>query len=95
MSKPEDFLTRWSRRKAATGEPRVSHLSGAEALFALRESVEWADDSPGSEAMYLRAVMELSSQISVGSITTVLGRSTSSVLRVLLAEPSQDGEPQA
>jgi hypothetical protein len=71
-------------QKAEGGSTRVSRLSGAQALFALRESVEWAGDSPGAEDVYLRAVTELSSEITVGSIATVLGRSTDVALRQLL-----------
>jgi hypothetical protein len=76
-------------RKADAGLTRISELSGTEALFALRESVEWADDSPGAEDVYLRAVTELSSTITVGSIATVLGRSTDVALRKLLRKRPQ------
>ncbi len=74
-------------RQARQGEPQITPLRGAQALFALRESVEWADDSPASEDVYLRAVMELSSQVQVGSIATVLGRDNDGALAQLLGEP--------
>jgi hypothetical protein len=60
-------------------------------LFALRESVEWADASPGGEDVYLRAVTELSSATLVGSIETVLGRDAARSVLDLLS--GRSGEP--
>jgi hypothetical protein len=80
-------------RRALSGTPQVTRLFGAQALFALRESVEWADDSPGGEDVYLRAVMELSSQVTVGSIATVLGSANDSALRELLSGGARGGLP--
>ncbi|MFI5309009.1 MAG: hypothetical protein ACHQ53_16765 [Polyangiales bacterium] len=75
-------------RRAETTEPQLALLSGAEALFALRESVECADDSPGSEEVYLRAVTELCSEVAVFSIATVLGRSNDRVIDAALSTRS-------
>lgn len=61
------------RKLTTASAPRAGGLSGAQALFVLRESVECADQSAGAEDVYLHAVMELSSQVPVGAIETVLG----------------------
>lgn len=73
------------RRGAPGSSPGFQLLRGASALFALRESVEWADRSAGAEELYLRAVTDLSSQVRVAAIETVLGRDNLAVLRALMA----------
>jgi hypothetical protein len=72
-------------RQARAGEPRFTPASGTEALFAVRESVECADDSVGGEDVYLRAVTELACQVTIGSLATVLGRPNDAALAELLA----------
>ena len=72
-------------RGAPGSSPGFQLLRGASALFALRESVEWADRSAGAEELYLRAVTDLSSQVRVAAIETVLGRDNLAVLRALMA----------
>jgi hypothetical protein len=69
------------RKLTAATAPRAAGLAGAQALFVLRESVECADQSAGAEDVYLHAVMELSSQVPVGAIETVLGCDNASALR--------------
>jgi len=76
-------------RKASGIEPKLTALRASEALFAVRESVECADDSPGSEEAYLRAVTELCSNTQVHAIDTVLGRSNDGVLHTALAMGSR------
>jgi hypothetical protein len=72
-------------RKASGIEPKLTALHATEALFAVRESVECADDSPGNEEVYLRTVMELCSKTEIYAIATVLGRPNDAVLQAALA----------
>ena len=72
-------------RQAAFGEPQLTRLTAAQTLFAVRESVEWADETPAGEDSYLRAATQLSSSVAIGAITTVLRRSNSAALRAWLA----------
>jgi hypothetical protein len=72
-------------RQAAFGEPQLSRLSNAEALFSVRESVEWADSTTAGEESYLHAVTQLSSSVAIGAISTVLRRSNTAALRAFLA----------
>lgn len=79
------------RQAPAGSEPRITPLDGAGALFALRESVECADDSREAEDVYLRSAMELSSRIPVATIATVLGRSATPALREWIATAASQG----
>jgi hypothetical protein len=79
------------RKSGDAHHPSVHRLCGAQALFALRESVEWADLTPGGEDVYLHAVTQLSTQIPVGAIETVLDRPHGSLLRALLREHFEAG----
>jgi hypothetical protein len=69
--------------------PGLVSLSGARALFALRESVECADPTPGGEEVYLHAATTLYAQLEVGVIRTVLGRPHGALLRDLVARSGQ------
>jgi hypothetical protein len=61
-------------------------------LFALRESVECADVSPGGEDVYLHAVTTLSTQLALGAIHTVLDQPHGGLLRVALRQWAQRAE---
>jgi hypothetical protein len=71
--------------QAGSGEPQLQRLAGAEALSAVRESIDWADESLAGERMYLRAATQLSSTIPIGAIGTVMRRSISASIRAFLA----------
>ena len=74
------------RKAPDLAAPRVQWLSGVEALFAVRESVECADLTPGGEDVYLHAVTKLSAQLATGAIHTVLGQAHGGLLRVALRQ---------
>lgn len=74
-------------------EPRGELLSGAKALFLLRESVECADVSiKGEQArLHAAAAIAASTRVRVGALHTVLGRSLTPLVRTLLSQT----EPRA
>jgi hypothetical protein len=61
--------------------PRVRTLSGAEALFVLREAVESADTSASAEQARLDAVTAIANAAVVGTLHTVLGISIGRFVR--------------
>jgi hypothetical protein len=71
------------RQGDASSTPSYAPLGEEDALSALRESVQWADDSRDAEQVYRHTAMQLVAQVGVGNIDTVLGRSLSTVLRTL------------
>ncbi len=72
---------------SAALEPSGEVMSGAKALFLLRESVECADVSiPGEQArLHAAAAISSSSRVRVGALHTVLGGSLTPLVRALLA----------
>jgi hypothetical protein len=53
--------------------PHITTLTGAEAVFALRESLECGDVSPRTEGGWLDRMTALAAAIPVGAAHTVLG----------------------
>lgn len=70
--------------------PRARRVSGAEALFVLREAVECADVSPADEQARLSAVCAIASAITVGTLHTVLGTQLGALVREQL--PTREAE---
>jgi hypothetical protein len=60
-------------RDAQPREPRACLVSGAEALFTVREAIESADCSATAESMRLTAASAITSAVQVGTLHTVLG----------------------
>ena len=73
--------------------PRARVLSGAEALFVLREAVESADDSASAEQARLDAVGAISAVATIGTLHTVLGVKIGQLVRDQLGAPA--GEARA
>jgi hypothetical protein len=74
------------RKSDRPSAPSAQLLRGAQALFAVRESVECAEISAGAEETYLHAVTQLSCQIAVGTLHSVIDRPHGAVLRALVRE---------
>ena len=70
--------------------PRARCLSGAEALFALREAVESADVSPAAEQTRLSAVSAIAAAVTIGTLHTVLGTQVGELVREQLGSCDVD-----
>jgi hypothetical protein len=78
------------RKAASSAQPRAQWLGGVEALFALREAVECADLSLEGEDGVLHTVTNLSAQLALGAIHTVLDRPHGALLRELLRARTEE-----
>lgn len=72
-------------RDAVPGAPRLTALSGAEALFVVREAVECADVSPAAERARLDALAGIVRAVEVGTLHTMLGARHGQLVRAQLA----------
>jgi hypothetical protein len=60
-------------RDAQPSAPRGQLVSGAEALFTVREAIESADCSTSAESMRLAAASAIAAAVKIGTLHTVLG----------------------
>jgi hypothetical protein len=68
-------------RDAQPDVPRARIVSGAEALFTVREAIESADCSASAESMRLTAASAIARAVPVGTLHTVLGAPLGQLLR--------------